>query len=166
MFFSRGFSKRLRQGSAPDQAARAVRATPYAVSEHRSKNCERPGRAPGAYRHARFAGLASPPRNRWNGRRYPPQHARTTAMNDDAKKTALRMIPYGIYVLTADDGKGNVAGATVNWVTQSAFNPPLVVVGVKTDSGAYSIVKNTKQFSLNMLARSRRGSPSRFSSRR
>ena len=56
-------------------------------------------------------------------------------MNQDAKKTALRMIPYGIYVLTADDGKGNVAGATVNWVTQTAFNPPLVVAGVKTDSG-------------------------------
>ena len=26
-------------------------------------------------------------------------------MNQDAKKTALRMIPYGIYVLTADDGR-------------------------------------------------------------
>jgi|HubBroStandDraft_6_1064221.scaffolds.fasta_scaffold6262862_1 hypothetical protein len=25
-------------------------------------------------------------------------------MDQDAKKTALRMIPYGIYVLTADDG--------------------------------------------------------------
>jgi hypothetical protein len=67
-------------------------------------------------------------------------------MNQDAKKTALRMIPYGIYVLTADDGQGNIAAATVNWVTQTAFNPPLVVVGVKTDSGAYSIVKNTKSF--------------------
>ena len=51
-------------------------------------------------------------------------------MDQDAKKTALRMIPYGIYVLTADDGKGNVAGATVNWVTLTAFNPPLVVAGV------------------------------------
>ena len=58
-------------------------------------------------------------------------------MNADAKKTVLRMIPYGIYVLTADDGKGNIAAATVNWVTQTAFAPPLVVVGVKTDSGAY-----------------------------
>ena len=26
-------------------------------------------------------------------------------MDQDAKKTALRMIPYGIYVLTTDDGK-------------------------------------------------------------
>ena len=42
-------------------------------------------------------------------------------MNTDAKKIVLRMIPYGIYVLTADDGKGNIAAATVNFVTQSSF---------------------------------------------
>jgi flavin reductase (DIM6/NTAB) family NADH-FMN oxidoreductase RutF len=74
-------------------------------------------------------------------------------MNADAKKTVLRMIPYGIYVLTADDGKGNIAAATVNWVTQSAFAPPLVVVGVKTDSGAYKIVKEAQTFALNMLGK-------------
>ena len=64
-------------------------------------------------------------------------------MDQDAKKTALRMIPYGIYVLTADDGKGNVAAATVNWVTQTAFAPPLVVVGVKTDSRRLSASSRT-----------------------
>ncbi|HTT80315.1 MAG TPA: flavin reductase family protein [Stellaceae bacterium] len=78
-------------------------------------------------------------------------------MDQDAKKTALRMIPYGIYVLTADDGNGNVAAATVNWVTQTAFSPPLLVVGVKTDSGAYAIVKNTKNFTLNMLGKDHKG---------
>ena len=51
-------------------------------------------------------------------------------MDDEHKKTALRMIPYGIYVLTAVDGD-TVAAATVNWVTQTSFDPPLVVVGVK-----------------------------------
>jgi flavin reductase (DIM6/NTAB) family NADH-FMN oxidoreductase RutF len=78
-------------------------------------------------------------------------------MDQDAKKTALRMIPYGIYVLTADDGKGNVAASTVTWVTQSAFAPPLVVVGVKTDLGAYGIVKQTKTFALNMLGKDGKG---------
>ena len=78
-------------------------------------------------------------------------------MNADAKKTALRMIPYGIYVLTADDGKGGVAAATVNWVTQTAFAPPLVVVGVKTDSGAYRIVRDTRSFALNMLGKDQKG---------
>ncbi|MBV9239099.1 MAG: flavin reductase family protein, partial [Xanthobacteraceae bacterium] len=74
-------------------------------------------------------------------------------MNNDAKKAVLRMIPYGIYVLTADDGKGNVAAATVNWVTQSAFAPPLVVVGVKADSGTYETVKAARVFALNMLGK-------------
>jgi flavin reductase (DIM6/NTAB) family NADH-FMN oxidoreductase RutF len=78
-------------------------------------------------------------------------------MNADAKKTVLRMIPYGIYVLTADDGKGNIAAATVNWVTQSAFAPPLVVVGVKTDSGAYQVVKDARTFALNMLGKEQKG---------
>lgn len=78
-------------------------------------------------------------------------------MDNDAKKAVLRMIPYGIYVLTADDGHGNVAAATVNWVTQSAFAPPLVVVGIKADSGTYSIVKSAMKFALNMLGKNEKG---------
>jgi flavin reductase (DIM6/NTAB) family NADH-FMN oxidoreductase RutF len=78
-------------------------------------------------------------------------------MDNDAKKTVLRMIPYGIYVLTAAEGKDKIAAATVNWVTQSAFAPPLVVVGVKTDSGAYQIVKSAKTFALNMLGKDQKG---------
>jgi flavin reductase (DIM6/NTAB) family NADH-FMN oxidoreductase RutF len=77
-------------------------------------------------------------------------------MNTDAKKTALRMIPYGIYVLTADDG-GNIAAATVNWVTQTAFAPPLVVVGLKADSGARQIVQKTGTFALNILGKEQKG---------
>lgn len=78
-------------------------------------------------------------------------------MDANTKKTTLRMIPYGIYVLTADDGKGNVAAATVNWVTQTAFAPPLVVVGVKTDSGAYKVITATRTFALNMLGKDQKG---------
>jgi flavin reductase (DIM6/NTAB) family NADH-FMN oxidoreductase RutF len=74
-------------------------------------------------------------------------------MDANAKKTVLRMIPYGLYVLTADDGKGAVGAATVNWVTQSAFSPPLVVVGVKADSGAYAALKSASSFTLNMLGK-------------
>jgi flavin reductase (DIM6/NTAB) family NADH-FMN oxidoreductase RutF len=78
-------------------------------------------------------------------------------MDGDAKKVALRMIPYGIYVLTADDGKGNVDAARVNWVTQASFTPPLVVVGVKAASGAHTIVKGTGKFALNMLGKDQKG---------
>src|SRR5215470_15076521 len=51
------------------------------------------------------------------------------SMDANAKKTTLRMIPYGLYVLTAAGKDGQVGAATVNWVTQASFAPPLVVVG-------------------------------------
>ena len=78
-------------------------------------------------------------------------------MDADAKKTALRMIPYGIYVLTSESKNGKVAAATVNWVTQTAFQPPLIVVGVKADSGAHSIIKESKTFALNILGKDQKG---------
>ncbi len=82
-------------------------------------------------------------------------------MDADIKKTALRMIPYGIYVMTARDGD-EIAAATVNWVTQTAFEPPLLVVGVKSDSGAYETVKNAGHFALNMLGKDQQGAAFTF----
>ncbi|HWO43134.1 MAG TPA: flavin reductase family protein [Candidatus Eisenbacteria bacterium] len=74
-------------------------------------------------------------------------------MDADARKTALRMIPYGLYVLTAEGRDGKIAAATVNWVTQTAFQPPLVVVGVKTDSTAHAVIKESRVFALNILGK-------------
>ncbi len=78
-------------------------------------------------------------------------------MNPDTKKTVLRMIPYGIYVMTAKAPDGAIAAATVNWVTQTAFAPPLVVVGVKTDSGVYAIARKAGHFALNVLGKGQQG---------
>ena len=78
-------------------------------------------------------------------------------MDDNAKKIALRMIPYGLYVLTGEAKDGRVAAATVNWVTQASFAPPLVAVGVKADSGAHSIIKESGHFALNVLGKNQQG---------
>jgi flavin reductase (DIM6/NTAB) family NADH-FMN oxidoreductase RutF len=74
-------------------------------------------------------------------------------MDPATKKIALRMIPYGLYVLTAEAKDGQVAAATVNWVTQASFEPPLVVVGVKADSGAHAVIKESRAFALNVLGK-------------
>lgn len=76
-------------------------------------------------------------------------------MDPDAKKKALRMINYGLYVLTGKSGD-QVAAATVNWVTQASFNPPLVVAGIKKDSESYRLVKESGAFALNVLAADQR----------
>ncbi|HVT51559.1 MAG TPA: flavin reductase family protein [Dongiaceae bacterium] len=82
-------------------------------------------------------------------------------MDAEVKKTALRMIPYGLYVMTAK-GKDGIAAATVNWVTQTAFAPPIVVVGVKVDSGAYAVAKEAGAFALNMLGKGQQGAAFAF----
>jgi flavin reductase (DIM6/NTAB) family NADH-FMN oxidoreductase RutF len=78
-------------------------------------------------------------------------------MNDAAKKTALRMIPYGIYVLTAREADGTPHAATINWVTQTSFSPPLIAMGIKADSGAYAAVKATGKAVLNVLGKGQQG---------
>lgn len=74
-------------------------------------------------------------------------------MDPTARKAALRMIPYGLYVLTAEGPDGRVAAATVNWVTQASFEPPLVAVGVKSDSSAHATIKESGVFALNVLGK-------------
>jgi flavin reductase (DIM6/NTAB) family NADH-FMN oxidoreductase RutF len=83
-------------------------------------------------------------------------------MDPEKKKTALRMIPYGIYVLTAKAPDGAVAAATVNFVTQTSFNPPLVAVGVKADSSAREVVGKAGAFALNILGKGQQGAAFAF----
>jgi flavin reductase (DIM6/NTAB) family NADH-FMN oxidoreductase RutF len=71
-------------------------------------------------------------------------------MDEQAKKKALLMIPYGLQVLGAKHG-GAETVATVNWVTQASFKPPLVVVGIKKDSSVHDMVKHSKIFALSFL---------------
>jgi flavin reductase (DIM6/NTAB) family NADH-FMN oxidoreductase RutF len=71
-------------------------------------------------------------------------------MDEQAKKTALRLIPYGLYVLTAKNGE-DVTAATVNWVTQTSFKPPLIAVALKEGTHPYDTVKAARSFAINVL---------------
>ena len=53
----------------------------------------------------------------------------------------------------SEGADGTVAAGTVNWVTQAAFAPPLVVVAVKGDSSTHAIIKQTGRFALNILGK-------------
>lgn len=72
-------------------------------------------------------------------------------MDSDQKKLALRAINYGLYVLTARNGDQYGAGG-VNWLSQASFDPPLVMAGVKADSGSAAIIGETGAFAVNVLA--------------
>jgi flavin reductase (DIM6/NTAB) family NADH-FMN oxidoreductase RutF len=72
------------------------------------------------------------------------------ALDPQAKKVALRAINYGLYVVTAS-ADGELAAAGVNWVTQASFEPPLVVVALKTDNDSHRLVEATGVFAVNVL---------------
>ena len=64
--------------------------------------------------------------------------------------------------MTAEDKDGLISTATVNWITQASFKPPLVAVGVKSDSQIYDIVKTAGNFALNVLGKRQQGTAYAF----
>ncbi len=72
-------------------------------------------------------------------------------MDPQQKKLALRAINYGLYVLTAVDGD-EYGAAGVNWLSQTSFDPPLVMAAVKGDSGTAAIIGRTGTFAVSVLA--------------
>ncbi|RMD92068.1 MAG: flavin reductase [Calditrichaeota bacterium] len=83
-------------------------------------------------------------------------------MDANAKKVALRMIPYGLYILSSGTENGRVAGRVVSWVTQASFEPPLLVVAVKTGSVVHNLIKETGAFALNVLKKGQQALATRF----
>jgi flavin reductase (DIM6/NTAB) family NADH-FMN oxidoreductase RutF len=58
-------------------------------------------------------------------------------MDEDAKTELLRSIPYGLYVATTRGPDGTDHAFLLSWVTQSSFDPPLLVCCVNADSSGY-----------------------------
>ncbi|MGH7672320.1 MAG: flavin reductase family protein, partial [Gemmatimonadales bacterium] len=71
-------------------------------------------------------------------------------MDQGAKKTVLRHFPYGLYVVTVAHG-GEEHGMTANWLTQAAFEPPMVVVAVENTSKTIGMIRDAHHFAINVL---------------
>ena len=71
-------------------------------------------------------------------------------MDPKQKKHIMKLFTYGLHVMTGQDGD-EIAAATVSWVSQASFEPPLIMVGVKVDSGIHALVQETGCFTLNVL---------------
>ncbi len=71
-------------------------------------------------------------------------------MDPEVKKQTLRLLTYGLYVLTAANEQ-EVAAGTVNWLSQASFEPPLIMVGVKRDSNLHRLIEDSGAFAVNVL---------------
>ncbi|MCC6446309.1 MAG: flavin reductase [Armatimonadetes bacterium] len=73
-------------------------------------------------------------------------------MDEQAKKTALRKIPYGLYVVGVTSGS-EVNAFTASWLSQCSFQPPLLMMAVKAGTSSHTMIRESKVFAVNLLGK-------------
>jgi flavin reductase (DIM6/NTAB) family NADH-FMN oxidoreductase RutF len=76
-------------------------------------------------------------------------------MDEAAQQTVVRQFPYGLYALTVRH-EGEEHGMTANWVTQTSFVPPMLVVAVENTSKTIGMVRDARHFAVNLLQQGQR----------
>lgn len=71
-------------------------------------------------------------------------------MDKAIRKKVLRKITYGVYII-AVESKDNYSAATITWVSQASFEPPMLMIGLKKSSNTYKMVIESGKFSINIL---------------
>lgn len=67
-------------------------------------------------------------------------------------RDVLRVVPYGLYVLTAAHDS-EVNAITCNWLTQISFDPLLLTVALEKDSQSHLLLVNSGVFVINFLSK-------------
>lgn len=71
-------------------------------------------------------------------------------MSENPISDALKMMPYGFYVLSSHaDGEDNIM--VCNWLTQASFEPLLVSIALQKTSYSYGLVTQSKAFTINLF---------------
>jgi flavin reductase (DIM6/NTAB) family NADH-FMN oxidoreductase RutF len=76
-------------------------------------------------------------------------------VDEAAKKSVLRMMPYGLYAVTASDGKTTNA-FTANWLSQVSFEPPMVVIAIEHDARSLEMIQRSGRYGVCVLASGQR----------
>ena len=71
-------------------------------------------------------------------------------MDPAVKHKALRLISNGMFVLTSRSGE-RVGAATVTWLSQASFKPPLLMAAVRPDSSVFKCMKQSGMAAVHIL---------------
>jgi flavin reductase (DIM6/NTAB) family NADH-FMN oxidoreductase RutF len=71
-------------------------------------------------------------------------------MDPKTKQKTLRLLANGIYVMTSRSAD-KVGAATVTWVSQASFKPPLVTVALRKDGTVFECVVESRRAVLHVL---------------
>jgi flavin reductase (DIM6/NTAB) family NADH-FMN oxidoreductase RutF len=71
-------------------------------------------------------------------------------MDAHTRRKTLRMLSNGVYVLTSRDGH-RYGAATVTWVSQASFKPPLIMAAIRTESNVFKCLAESRVAVLHIV---------------
>src|ERR1700722_9681506 len=83
-------------------------------------------------------------------------------MDPKTKKKTLRLLTNGMYVLTSRGDDDELAAATITWVSQASFKPPLLMVAVRQESNVFRCLRQSRVAALHVLASDQRDIAQKF----
>src|SRR5580698_10806697 len=72
------------------------------------------------------------------------------SMDPKIKQKVLRLLTNGMYVLTSRSAK-RFGAATITWVSQASFKPPLLMAALRKDGSAFQCVVESRTAVLHVL---------------
>jgi flavin reductase (DIM6/NTAB) family NADH-FMN oxidoreductase RutF len=82
-------------------------------------------------------------------------------MDPLARKKTLRMFSNGVYIMTSCN-ENEYGGATVTWVSQASFKPPLVMAAVRKDSNVFRCLVKSGLAAIHVLSADQKDVAQRF----
>lgn len=82
-------------------------------------------------------------------------------MKNEEVSQALKKITYGFYIVTTRKSseemstrdKDYIAAATVSWVSQASFDPPLVTVAIQKHTDLHETIEKSRVFAVNIVGK-------------
>jgi len=82
-------------------------------------------------------------------------------MDAQIRKRTLRLLSNGVYVVTSSSGTRHGA-ATITWLSQASFNPPLVMAAIRPDSNVFTCLAESGVAAVHVLDCQQQDMASRF----
>lgn len=82
-------------------------------------------------------------------------------MDLKAKQKSLRMLTNGIYLMSSRSGD-RYGAATVTWVSQASFRPPLIMAAVRRDSNVFKCLEESRVAAIHILGHHQQELAQRF----
>jgi len=71
-------------------------------------------------------------------------------MDSSARKRTLRLLTNGLYVITSASGP-RAGAATVTWLSQASFKPPLVMAAIRPESNVFACLAESGVAAVHVL---------------